>query len=75
LFSDTKVKYEYVYTYNSDLCLEEIQQKIGKQTTVTWNRKEEEKVLIRDISTCLTQIENKDVLRVLYWKIVWLSKN
>lgn len=65
LFGENKVKYEYVYTYNEDLFLEEIQQKKGKQTTVTWNRKKEEEVLVRDIAIFINETESKDDVQLI----------
>ncbi|MBU9722157.1 MULTISPECIES: hypothetical protein [Bacillaceae] len=65
LFGDKSVKYEYLYIYNKDLCLEEIQQKKGKKTAVTWSRKKEEELLLRDIAAGLRQIENETEVRLI----------
>lgn len=48
-----------MYIYNKDLLIEEIKQEKGKQTTVTWCRKEEEEILLRNVVSYLNQIENK----------------
>lgn len=61
-FGEKRVKYQYIYIYNQDNYLQEIQQLKKKNKEIIWNRETEESNLLESIVRLLRKIDDSEAV-------------